>query len=122
MKRGMAAMITVIVLGALMVMIGSVMVLTSISEGQAVLMETKVKKNQGVIDACTEESMLKINVNGTIGTTVVTPLGNCSVTINSQVGDSWDLTIGANGEMSPLRVNVVLGRGTTMLIYTWLDK
>jgi hypothetical protein len=122
MKKGMAAMITVIVLGALMVMIGSVMVLTSISEGQAVLMETKVKKNQGIIDACTEESMLKINVNGTLPATLVTPLGNCSVTVNSQVGDSWDLNIGANGEMSPLQVNVVFGRGTTMLVSTWLDQ
>jgi hypothetical protein len=122
MKQGMAAMITVIVLGALMVMVGSVMVLTSISEGQAALMETKVKKNQGLIDACTEESMLKINVNGAVPTLIITPNGRCNVTVNSQVGDSWDLNIGASGEMSPLQVNVVFGRGTTMLVYTWLDE
>lgn len=121
-KRGMAAIITVVVLGAIMVMLGSMMILTSISDGQASLLETSVKRNQAVLDACAEESLLKLNANGNLPETVITPLGNCSISINSQVGTSWDYSIGISGEMSPLGLNIVLERGTTIVISTWIDE
>ncbi|HWS49363.1 MAG TPA: hypothetical protein VN174_04915 [Candidatus Methanoperedens sp.] len=121
-KRGMAAIITVVVLGAVMVMLGSMMILTSISDGQASLLETRVKSNQAVLDACAEESLLKLNANGVLPETVVTPLGNCSITTNSQVGTSWDYSIGISGEMSPLGLNIILDRGTTIVISTWIDE
>lgn len=120
--KGVAAIISVIVLGALMTLVGSVMVLTSISEGQATVMETKIKNNQTLLDACTEESLMWINKNNTLPATIVTTLGNCSVTVNSQVGTSWNLTVGVSGEMSPLGVNVVLDRGTSMAVSGWTDQ
>ncbi len=119
--KGVAAIISVIVLGALMTLVGSVMMLSSIAEGQATVTETKVKNNQALLDACAEESLLKINENDTLPVTVITTLGNCSVTVNSQVGTSWNLTVGVSGEMAPLGVNVVLNRGTSMAISSWSD-
>lgn len=121
-KKGMAAMITVIVLGALMVLVGGMMTLTSISEGQATLMEKKSKVDQGVLDACAEESLLRLNANGVVPTLVVTPLGNCNVTVNSQTGTSWDYSIGVNGGVSSRELNVVLDRGTTIMISSWADQ
>lgn len=44
MNKGIAAIITVIILGAVMVLIGTTMTLTSISEGQTALAETQTKK------------------------------------------------------------------------------
>ena len=44
MNKGMAAIITVIIFGAVMVLIGTTMTLTSISEGQSTVTETKIKK------------------------------------------------------------------------------
>lgn len=121
-RKALAAMITVIVLGAVMVLIGSMMVLTSITEGQATLMERKVKNNQALLDACAEESLLKINSNGTLPSTIVTPLGDCGTTLNSQVGSSWDFDVGANGEMSSRSINVVINRGTTIVVSSWVDQ
>ncbi|MFA5025271.1 MAG: hypothetical protein WC503_02100 [Candidatus Shapirobacteria bacterium] len=121
-RKGMAAIITVVVLGAVMVMLGSMMILTSISEGQVSLLETRVKHNQAVLDACAEESLLKLNANGALPATVITPLGNCSITTNSQVGTNWDYSVGISGEMSSMGLNIVLDRGTTIVISTWIDE
>ena len=122
MNKGMAAIITVIILGALMVVIGSVMTLTSISEGQATITETKVKDNQALLDACAEESLIRINKNNTLPSLIITTIGSCSMTLNSQVGTSWNFNLAANGDMSSLGVNVVLNRGTSIAISSWLDQ
>lgn len=120
--KGMAAIITVIVLGALMILIGSVMVLSSISEGQSTITETKVKRNQSLLDACAEESLIQINKNNTLPSTIITTIGSCGVTINSQVGTSWNFSLGTTGEMSPLGVNIVINRGSTITVSSWADQ
>lgn len=122
MNKGMAAIITVIILGSLMVLIGTVMTLTSISEGQATITETKVKDNQSLLDACAEESLIRINKNNTLPSTIFTTIGSCFMTLNSQVGTSWNFRLNTSGEMSPLGINIVLNRGSTIAISSWIDQ
>ena len=122
MNKGMAAIITVIVLGALVMVIGTVMVLTSISESQATVTETKVKNNQTLLDACAEESLIRINKNNTLPPTIITTLGSCTAVVNSQIGASWNFSLSTTGEMSPLGLNLVLNRGSTISISGWQDQ
>lgn len=122
MNKGMAAIITVIILGALMVLIGSVMTLTSISEGQATVTESKVKDNQALLDSCAEESLIRINKNNTLPSIIITPIGSCNMTLNSQVGTSWNFNLAVSGEMSSLSINVVLDRGSSIAISSWVDQ
>ncbi|MEI8067326.1 MAG: hypothetical protein WCG91_00045 [Candidatus Shapirobacteria bacterium] len=122
MNRGIAAIITVIILGSLMTMIGTVMILSSISKGQIILLDSQVKKNQNLLDACAEESLIKINRDNALPATISTTLGSCNLTLNSQVGTSWNFNIGTTGAMSPLNINVVLNRGSTISISSWLDQ
>ena len=121
-NQGLAAIITVIILGALMVLIGSVMTLTSISEGQSTLGETKIKNNQSLLDACAEEALLKINENNTLPSTIITNIGSCTATLNSQIGTSWNLTLNTIGGMSYLGINVILNRDSTVSVSSWLDQ
>jgi len=122
MNKGMAAIITVIILGAVMVLIGTTMTLTSISEGQSTVAETKIKKNQALLDACAEESLININKKNNLPSTIITTLGSCDITINSQVGTNWDFTLMTISEMSPLETNIVLDRGSTIGISSWHDQ
>jgi len=121
-NKGIAAIITVIVLGALMVLIGSVMTLTSISEGQSTLSETQIKNNQSLLDACAEEALIKINKNNALPAIIVTNIGSCTATLNSQVGTNWNLTLNTIGEMSHLGINVILNRDSIISISSWLDQ
>lgn len=121
-NQGMAAIITVIILGALMILIGSVMTLTSISEGQSTLSETKVKKNQALLDACAEEALIKINESNTLPSTIITNLGSCTAITNSQVGTNWNITLNTTGEMSSLGIKIDLDRGSNLSVSSWLDQ
>lgn len=120
--KGLSTIITVVILGAVMILIGTTMTLTSISEGQATIMETKAKYNQILLDTCAEESLITINKNNTLPSTIITNLGTCSVTINSQVGSSWDFNLITSDEMSPLELNIVLNRGSIITISNWNDQ
>jgi len=120
--KGVATLITVIILGALMTLIGTAMTLTSISEGQMTLSDTKAKKNQSLLDSCAEQSLYNINVANTLPVSIITPNGNCTTTLNSQVGTSWDYVLNATGEMSSLGVNIRLNRGASISVSSWLDQ
>jgi len=122
MNKGIAAIITVIILGAVLVLIGTTMTLTSISEGQTIITETQAKKNQALLDACAENALININKNNNISSTVVTDLGSCNITVNSKVGNSWDFTLETNDTISPLKTNIILNRESTINISSWLDQ
>jgi hypothetical protein len=121
-QQGIASIVSVIILGSLMVLIGGLMVLTAISKGQIALTQSQSQQTKVLLDACAEESLLTINENNTLPSTIITTLGRCSITINSQVGTSWNYKIGANGDVSSLGVNIALNRGTTLAVSTWLDQ
>jgi len=120
-NKGMAAIITVIILGALMILIGGVMTLTSISEGQSTLSDNQTKKNQFVLDACGEEALVRINENNTLPSTIITSLGSCNMTLNSQIGSSWNFSLSTN-DIPSLGINIILNRGSTIAISSWLDN
>lgn len=122
MKQGIASIVSVIILGSLMVLIGGLMVLTAISKGQIALTQSQTQKTKALLDACAEEGLITINKNNTLPSTIITTLGRCNVTINSQVGTSWNFNIGVSGDISSLGVNIVLNRGTTIAVSTWVDQ
>jgi hypothetical protein len=120
--KGLASIVSVIILSAIMVMIGSLMVLSSISKGQMAITESKTKINQSILDACVEESLLQINEKNTLPSLVITTLGDCTVTMNSHVGNSWNYDIGTSDNISFLESNIVLNRGSTIAISSWIDQ
>lgn len=113
--KGMAAIISVIVLGSLFVLVGAMMSLSSINEGQMTLESQKRDVSQGLTEACVEEGLIWVNEFDTMpATTIKTSFGTCPVTVNSHVGTSWDFTIGG-------AVNIKLSRGTTLAVSSWQE-
>ena len=114
--KGMAAIVSVIVLGAVMVLVGAMMSLSSISEGQMTLESQRRDSNQNLIEACVEEGLISINENDSLPSNgnIKTSFGTCPVTINSHVGTSWDFTINSS-------VNVKLDRGSSLSVSVWQE-
>lgn len=113
--KGMAAIVSVIVLGAVLMLVGVMMTMTSINEGQTTIESQKKDNRKSLTEACVEEGLIMINKNNTLpAVNIITSLGNCSVTLNSQVGTRWDFTIDSS-------VNVKLDRGNTLAISSWQD-
>lgn len=114
--KGMAAIVSVIVLGTVMMLVGAMVSLTSINQGQTTLESQKRNSSQDLIEACVEEGLIGINKNNILPViNIITSFGTCPVTINSHVGTSWDFTVGNS-------VNVKLNRGGTILIGGWQEQ
>jgi len=122
MKSGVATIITVLVLSALITLIGLMLTNSIISESQSILMDTKSQNNLNLLDACAEESLYQINIANTLPSTIITPLGNCAVTLNSQIGSSWNYSVATSGEMSPQGINIIVGRGSSLSVSNWQDQ
>ncbi len=113
--KGLAAIVSVIVLGAIFVLIGSMMSLTAINDGQMSLESRSRDTSQYLTEACVEEGLIWINENDTLpANNIKTSFGTCPVTVNSHTGTSWDFTVGSN-------VNVKLNRGTTLAVSSWQE-
>ncbi len=113
--KGMAAIVSVIVLGAVLILVGAMMSLSSINEGQISLESQKRDISQGLVESCVEEGLININKNNTLPAIITTNFGTCPVTINSQTGVSWDFTVSSS-------VNVKLNRGGFVTIGGWQEQ
>jgi len=120
--KGIATIISVIILGSLMVLIGITMTLTSISKGQVTTLDSQVKSNLSLLDGCAEESLINLNRNNTLPSIINIPSGSCNLTLNSQIGSSWDFSLSTTGAMSPLSVRIILNRGSTISVSSWIDQ
>lgn len=74
-----------------------------------------------MVEACIEDSLMYLNKNNSLRTTVTLPQGSCSVTINSQVGNVWDFTVAGSfeGYSKSVRVNATKGSGVT--VNSWVN-
>jgi hypothetical protein len=115
--KGMAAIVSVIVLGAVMVLAGAMMLLSSINQGQMTVESQKRNNNQSLVESCVEEGLIWINENDTLPANgnIKTSFGTCPVIVNSHVGESWDITVSTN-------INVKLNRGGTVTIGGWQEQ
>jgi len=115
--KGMAAITSVIVLGVVMVIVGAMMSLTSINEGQMVLESQKQENNQNLTEACVEEGLIWINENNTLppNGNINTSFGTCPVIVNSHTGTSWDFTVSSS-------INIKLNRGSALTVGGWQEQ
>ena len=119
--KGFAALVSVIIIGAVMVAAGMMVTLTSINEGQMSLSRLQGGDSHGLLDACVEDSLLFINENSTLPQTIVTTLGNCTTTLNSQIGTSWDFTLNGGLGAYQCTTRIKLDRSSNLNIGSWQD-
>jgi len=120
--KGFAALISVIIIGAVMVAAGMMVTLTSINEGQMSLSSYLKGRNISLVDSCVENSLLFINENNTLPSLIVTPNGNCTASINSQVGTSWDFTISSPAGDYQWGSRIKINRGSSIGVGSCQDQ
>lgn len=120
--KGFAAIVSVIVISAVLIVAGMMVTLTSINEGQMSLSGMQKGNNVSILDACVEDSLLFINTSNTLPQNIVTPDGNCTATLNSQVGTSWDFTVTASLNDYSRSSRIKINRATTIDLSSWQDE
>lgn len=122
-KGGYIALSTVLITLALVMLIGLSASLLSINDLQSSLSGKRSNSSIDLVESCVEEVLLKLNEENTITAGPLSlPQGDCSVTINSQAGDTWDITISASLDGYTKSVNVNSSRSSTVTINNWQDS
>lgn len=119
--HGYIALVTVLVIGAVMLSVGMTVVLNSINTGQGALGEIKKESSIGLAESCAEEGLLKINEDNTLPANIILPDGSCTVTINSQSGSDWDFTVAGVLDGYSKKIRVTATRGNTVVINSWQE-
>lgn len=119
--QGYVAISTVLMVGVVVMAIGVAVILNGINEVQSAFAESRKEAALGVANACVQDGLIRLNKNNAIPRMVVLPEGSCAVTINSQMGNTWDVTFTStvNGYTKSLRVTAT--RTTTVTINSWLE-
>lgn len=120
-QQGYVAIVTVLVIGAVMLSVGMAVVLNSINTGQGALGEIKKESGIGFVESCAEDALIDINKNNALGGTITLPEGTCAVTINSQVGSAWDFTVSGSLGGYTKSIRVTATRATSVTVNSWIE-
>ncbi len=120
-EEGYVAMTSVLVIGAVLTVLGVAVTLNAINEAQQSLGEEKREVILGQVDACVEDALMRLNLNGSIPASLTLPSGNCSVNIDSQVGNNWTFTVTGSGGGYQKQIQVSATRTTTVAVSSRLE-
>lgn len=91
-ERGYIAIISVLIIGAVVLAIAVTVSLLAIGEGQTSLALTKGEDALQFSEGCMEDAMLKaLNNNSYVGGTITRPEGTCTITA-SKSSNNWTVT------------------------------
>lgn len=119
MNNGYIAISSVLVICAVIVIIGTTVALSSISEGQMSLAGIQSRQALDILEGCADEALLYINENNTITPTIDTPQGTCTLTVNSITGVNWSITLSTTVSGYAKTMDITVIRNSTMTITSW---
>lgn len=120
--KGYAALASVIVIAALVIVIGITVSLTSINEVQTSLSSKKSDESLDFVEGCVEEALLRLRNDSAIPTQIPLPEGTCNVTIESQSGTNWLITVDGELDNHAKSLEIDITRDTSVVVNSWLEK
>ena len=120
-NHGYVAISTVIVVVAVLLIILTTTSLVAISEGQMSLSGKKADESSNLVEGCVEDALIRINKSNNLPTSLILPEGQCTVTIDSHVGNDWKFTISGSVDNYTKKVQVQASRGSVITITNWKE-
>lgn len=120
-KNGYVAISSVIIIGAVILVIGLSVSFNAINEVQQSLGEEHKEVSLGSVESCAEDALNRIRLNDALPATITLPTGSCSVTINSHVGNNWTFTVSGTFSGHTKNIQVSATRTTQVTVVSWLE-
>lgn len=123
-QKGYIALITVLIVMAVVLTATSTLALLAIGEAQSGFALFQGENTLQFVEGCTEDALLKIRANSSLsGTFLITrPEGTCSVTIASVVGARWVVTITTQDTKYVRSIQIVFDRNPTGIsLVSWKE-
>lgn len=123
MQNGYMTLITVLIISAVALMIGTTVSLLAIGQAQAGLSVTRGEDTLAFVEGCMEDALLKTKNSPTYAGGLITrPEGTCSITV-SKAGNTWTITATTTATAYKRVVRVVVARSTnTLVLSSWEEQ
>lgn len=121
-QQGYIAFVSVLVIGAILLTLGVVITLTSINGIQTSQSRVFSGKAFNAVEACAEEALLNLQDTPALPASVSTSLLTCTITVNSQVGNTWNFTVSGDLNGYTKNIRIELERGATISISNWQEE
>lgn len=122
-SSGYIAISSILVIAAIVLIIGTTVALTSITESQISLAGIQNDRALDAAEGCAEETLLYLNENNLLPAPFTIPIGtttvNCTITEISHVGSNWTFTALVTLNNHTKSVRVTLTRSSTIDVTRW---
>jgi len=118
---GYTAISAVLVITAVLFAISLTTTTVSIDDMQNSLGTKKADESLVLVEGCAEDALLRLNQNGALPGSITIPEGTCTITTNSQVGNTWDFTVTATFETYTKSIRIVAIRTSLVSIQSWRE-
>ncbi|OGC48908.1 hypothetical protein A3F07_03615 [candidate division WWE3 bacterium RIFCSPHIGHO2_12_FULL_38_15] len=121
-EKGYIAVTLILIVISVVFVIGTSVSLLSINDIQMSLANKNGLDALNIVEGCVENSLLNLNEDNNIPSSISLPEGNCSVTINSQNGNDWDFTVQTTIKSYSKSIRVNATRATNVLVTAWTEN
>lgn len=120
-KKGYAAITSIIVTLVVIVLVGIASSILSIGNAQMSLGQSNSEATLSLVESCIEDALLKYNVSGAVPTSRTTPLGTCTITIDSTTPTSTTFTTVGTISAHNHSIQVVANRVGSVIVANWIQ-
>jgi len=119
MQKGYIAIITVLIVMAVVLPSATTVAFLAIGEGQSGFALFKGEDTLSFVEGCMEDYMLKIRAQGAsfVAGNITRPQGTCTIIVNSG-NPNWDITVSTNTTTYKRSIRVVFTRNPTGITLT----
>ncbi|HJY62909.1 MAG TPA: hypothetical protein VJ455_02035 [Ignavibacteria bacterium] len=121
-EKGYIAVTLILIVISVVFVIGTSVSVLSINDIQMSLANKNGLDALNIVEGCVENSLLNLNEDNNIPSSISLPEGNCSVTINSQNGNDWDFTVQTTIKSYSKSIRVNATRATNVLVTAWTEN
>lgn len=120
-KSGYAAIISIIVILAVIVTVGLAVTTLSIGNAQMSLGQSKGEDNLSIVESCIEDALLTYNNTGLVPTSITLPNGTCTINLDSSTPTSSTFTTTSTFSNYSRSIQVTADRTTGVSIVNWIQ-
>jgi len=117
--RGYIALTTVLIISFIILSVGLASSLLSVGQLQNSLSGKKYEQTINLLESCVEDSLIRLNKSMSIPSLISIPGGTCSVTIDSQTGNTWIFTVSTNFDGYSKSIQIEAIRDTKVSVVKW---
>jgi maltose-binding protein MalE len=119
--RGYIAITTVLIIGVIVLMISLTTALTSVNQTQYSLNNNFKSNTLSFVESCVDDALIKLNLNNSLPSDIILPIGTCTLTVNSNIGNLWDFTVTGSSNFITKSIRVSVTRDTTIQLNSWQE-